>query len=102
MSAGWRRYDRGVEPNADGTWTVGMDHVSRAAAYETARARDRPVAIETLSTVSVEPYRQAGVRHSSREGYELEAGTRSKRADDFMTQDRTQSRRAFDALFRIL
>ncbi|PTS81403.1 conjugal transfer protein TraI, partial [Sphingomonas sp. HMWF008] len=33
----------------DGTWIIAPDHLDRAAAYEAARAKDRPVAVETLS-----------------------------------------------------
>jgi type IV secretory pathway VirD2 relaxase len=45
-----RRLTRGVEREPDGTWLITADHLDRAAAYEAARAKDRPVAIETLSS----------------------------------------------------
>ena len=44
-----RRLAGGVTREADGTWIIAPDHLDRAAAYETARAKDRPVAVETLS-----------------------------------------------------
>ncbi len=39
-----------VERLGDGTWRIADDHPERAAAYEARQLRDRPVAIETLST----------------------------------------------------
>lgn len=47
---GIRRLTGGVTREPDGTWIVAPDHLDRAAAYEVARANDRPVAIETLSS----------------------------------------------------
>lgn len=47
-----RRARVGVERNADGTWSIAVDHLDRAAAHEARVVRDRPVTIETLS---VEP-----------------------------------------------
>jgi|APFEC2959095171_1045051.scaffolds.fasta_scaffold00201_29 type IV secretory pathway VirD2 relaxase len=44
-----RRLTGGVTREADGTWIIAPDHLERAAAYETARGRDRPVMVETLS-----------------------------------------------------
>ena len=44
-----RRVTQGVEREPDGTWIIAPDHLSHAAAYEAARAKDRPVAVETLS-----------------------------------------------------
>lgn len=44
-----RRLTGGVTREADGSWIIAPDHLDRAAAYETARAKDRPVAVETLS-----------------------------------------------------
>lgn len=44
-----RRLTGGVIREADGTWIIAPDHLERAAAYETARGRDRPVMVETLS-----------------------------------------------------
>jgi type IV secretory pathway VirD2 relaxase len=46
-----RRARAGVERNADGSWSIGADHVERAAAYEARGVRDHPVVIETLSSV---------------------------------------------------
>ncbi|WP_449472568.1 relaxase/mobilization nuclease RlxS [Sphingobium chungangianum] len=44
-----RRLTGGVAREADGTWTIASDHLARAAAYEAARAKDRPVTVEMLS-----------------------------------------------------
>jgi type IV secretory pathway VirD2 relaxase len=44
-----RRVTRNIERQADGTWLIAPDHLDRAAAYEAAIAKDRPMAIETLS-----------------------------------------------------
>lgn len=44
-----RRLTGGVTREADGTWIVAPDYLARVAAYETARAKDRPVNVETLS-----------------------------------------------------
>ncbi len=49
-----RRLTGGVTREADGTWIIAPDHLDRAAAYEAARARDRPVAVETLSPEPLE------------------------------------------------
>jgi len=83
-----RRLTGGVTREADGTWIIAPDHLDRAAAYEAARAKDRPVAVETLSPhplekligadaatwldrelVAVEPVplRDAGFGHDARE-----------------------------------
>ncbi len=48
-----RRAGAGPERNADGSWTIGVDHLDQAAAYEARRLRDRPVEIETLSTLPI-------------------------------------------------
>lgn len=48
------RLTRNVEREPDGTWIIAPDHLTRAAAYETARAEDRPVAVETLSAQPLE------------------------------------------------
>lgn len=45
-----RKLTRNVEREPDGTWVIAPDHLSRAAAHEAARAKDRPVAIDTLSS----------------------------------------------------
>jgi type IV secretory pathway VirD2 relaxase len=49
-----RRLTGGVTREADGTWIIASDHLARAAAYEAARAKDRPVTVETLSPVRLE------------------------------------------------
>ncbi|MDP9086105.1 MAG: relaxase/mobilization nuclease and DUF3363 domain-containing protein [Pseudomonadota bacterium] len=49
-----RRLTGGVTREADGTWIIAADHLRRAAACEAARAKDRPVAVETLSPQPVE------------------------------------------------
>ena len=49
-----RRRTGGITREADGTWIIAPDHLDRAAAYEAARAKDRPVAIETLSPQPLE------------------------------------------------
>lgn len=49
-----RRLTGGVTREADGTWIIAPDHLDRAAAYETARAKDRPVAVEMLSPQPLE------------------------------------------------
>lgn len=46
-----RRAGVGVERDADGTWPIAADHLERAAAYEARNVRDRPVEIETLSSL---------------------------------------------------
>jgi type IV secretory pathway VirD2 relaxase len=49
-----RRLTRGVTREPDGTWLIAPDHLDRAEAYETARAKDRPVSIKTLSPQPLE------------------------------------------------
>lgn len=49
-----RRLTGGVTREADGTWIIAPDHLDRAAAYEAARAKDRPVTVETLSPQPLE------------------------------------------------
>lgn len=46
-----RRLTRGATREPDGTWIISPDHLDRAAAYEIARAKDRPVSVETLSSL---------------------------------------------------
>jgi hypothetical protein len=48
-----RRAGAGVDRNADGSWSIAADHLDRAATYEARRLRDRPVTIETLSSMPV-------------------------------------------------
>ena len=82
-----RRLTRNVEREPDGTWIIAPDHLDRAAAYEATRAKDRPVAVDMLSSqpleklvdadaatwldrelasVSPEPLRDAGFGHDAR------------------------------------
>ena len=49
-----RRAGAGVERDPSGIWTIAPDHLDRAAAHETMMLRDRPVAVETLSTPPLE------------------------------------------------
>ena len=42
---------RSVTREADGSWVIAPDHLERAAAYEARLAKDRPVALETLSSL---------------------------------------------------
>ncbi len=46
-----RRAGGGIERDADGTWPIATNYLDRAAAYEARNVRDRPVEIETLSTL---------------------------------------------------
>src|SRR3546814_7233074 len=87
-----RRLTRNIEREPDGTWVIAPDHLDRAAAYETARAKDRPVTIDMLSpqpldklvgaeaatwldrelvAVSPEPLRDAGFGHDARAAQEI-------------------------------
>jgi type IV secretory pathway VirD2 relaxase len=43
-----------VERLADGSWAIADDHVEQATAYEARQLRERPVAIETLSTIPLD------------------------------------------------
>jgi len=49
-----RRLTRGVSRESDGTWIIAPDHLDRAANYEAARAKERPVAVATLSSQPLE------------------------------------------------
>lgn len=49
-----RRLTGGAEREADGSWIIATDHLDRAAAYEEARAKDRPVTVTTLSQQPIE------------------------------------------------
>lgn len=49
-----RRLTRNVEREPDGSWVIAPDHLDRAASYENARAKDRPVTVETLSPLPLE------------------------------------------------
>ncbi len=48
-----RRALGSVEREADGTWIVAPDHIERAVAFEAYQARNAPVIVDTLSTVSL-------------------------------------------------
>jgi type IV secretory pathway VirD2 relaxase len=54
-----RRAGTGVEREPDGSWTISMDHVDRAAAYEARHHRDRPVEVEVLSARPLDQLRDA-------------------------------------------
>jgi len=54
-----RRTGVGVDRQADGTWTISVDHVDHAAAYEARRHRDRPVEVEVISARPLEQLRDA-------------------------------------------
>jgi type IV secretory pathway VirD2 relaxase len=49
-----RRQTGAVMREPDGSWVIAPDHLDRAAAHEAARAKDRPVAVETLSPQPLE------------------------------------------------
>ncbi|MDR3438794.1 relaxase/mobilization nuclease RlxS [Telmatospirillum sp.] len=49
-----RRATGAVERDVDGTWIIKPDHLDRVRAYERQLAQTRPVAIDTLSNLSVE------------------------------------------------
>jgi hypothetical protein len=49
-----RRWGGGVEREPDGTWRIAPNHLQQAAAFEAARAKDRPVAVEILSSEPLE------------------------------------------------
>jgi hypothetical protein len=48
-----RRAGAGVDREPDGSWRVAGDHLGRVSAYETRQLRDRPVEVETLSSMPV-------------------------------------------------
>jgi type IV secretory pathway VirD2 relaxase len=54
-----RRLGGQIEREADGSWKIGPDHLERAAAFERSQTQLSPVAVETLSTVSLQ--RQTGI-----------------------------------------
>jgi type IV secretory pathway VirD2 relaxase len=49
-----RRAGSGVEHAADGSWTIAPDHLDRVAAYEAKLAKERPVIVKTVSSLSLE------------------------------------------------
>src|SRR3546814_19206576 len=58
-----RRLSRNVEREPDGSWVIAPDYLERAAAYEMARAKDRPVIVETL--YAKRPARRGAVQAAS-------------------------------------
>ena len=87
-----RRQTGGVTRGPDGSWVIAPDHLDRAAAHEAARAKDRPVSVETLSPQPLEklvgaeaatwldrelvaadpaPLRDAGFGHDARDAQAL-------------------------------
>jgi type IV secretory pathway VirD2 relaxase len=49
-----RRAGHGAEREVDGSWRIARDHLERAADYEAARVRDRPVKVALISPRSLE------------------------------------------------
>jgi hypothetical protein len=49
-----RRFNGSVAREPDGTWIIAGDHLERAADYERQRVRERPVAVDVLSRLSLE------------------------------------------------
>ncbi|MGS1016154.1 relaxase/mobilization nuclease RlxS [Allosphingosinicella humi] len=49
-----RRLTGGATREPDGTWIIADDHLDRAAAYEAARSKNRPVTVEALSPLPIE------------------------------------------------
>jgi Protein of unknown function (DUF3363) len=49
-----RRATAGIEREADGSWTIGPDHLEKVAAYEAELVKDRPVIVNTLSSLSLD------------------------------------------------
>lgn len=49
-----RRRMSGLEREPNGDWVIAHDHLDKVARFEARVLRDRPVALETLSTLSVE------------------------------------------------
>jgi type IV secretory pathway VirD2 relaxase len=49
-----RRLTGGAEREPDGSWKIAPDHLARAAAYEARLARERPVAVETVSPIPID------------------------------------------------
>jgi type IV secretory pathway VirD2 relaxase len=53
-----RRGRAGIDRKADGSWTILPDHMEKVAAYEAKLAKDRPVIVNTLSSLSLDAQRQ--------------------------------------------
>jgi hypothetical protein len=68
-----RRLGGQIEREADGSWKIGPDHLERAAAFERSQTQLSPVAVETLSTVSLQ--RQMGIEGATWLDRELVAET---------------------------
>ena len=49
-----RKLTGAVTREPDGTWTIALDHLERAAEYERRQAKDRPVKVTALSPLSLE------------------------------------------------
>lgn len=49
-----RRQGGFAERNSDGSWAIGFDHLAKATAYEGRQTKDRPVAVQILSSESVD------------------------------------------------
>lgn len=49
-----RRLTSAVDREVDGTWVIAADHVGRAKAYEQRLAKDAPVMVQTLSSLSLD------------------------------------------------
>jgi type IV secretory pathway VirD2 relaxase len=49
-----RRARADIEREADGSWTISPDHLERVAAYEAKLVKDRPVIVNTLSSLSLD------------------------------------------------
>ncbi|EJU12117.1 hypothetical protein LH128_15361 [Sphingomonas sp. LH128] len=58
MRKAMARSGGGIEREPDGTWIIAPDHLEKAAAYETGRAKDAPVIVDTLSAMPLD--RQVG------------------------------------------
>ena len=46
-----RRVTRSVERDADGSWIITRNHLDKVEEFEARQLRDRPVTVETLSTL---------------------------------------------------
>ena len=49
-----RRLTGGADRDPDGSWKIPPDHLDRVAAYEARLARERPVAVEAVSTLPID------------------------------------------------
>lgn len=54
-----RKITRSVEREPDGSWIIASDHLDKVEAFEARQLRDRPVTVETLSTVPLDKLPQA-------------------------------------------